>query len=91
MDVAIYCGGIQVNVIRNNSSLNQGNNVANGWSYCAKTNISVGQVGGNRNVIPTAVSFIYDPDIFDNFMPNAGANSPLEGSITECLRECPGR
>lgn len=89
MDVVIYCGGIQVNAVRNNSSLNQGNNVANAWSYYAKANISVGQVTGNRNIIPTAASIIYDPDIIDNAMTNAGGNSPVQGSFVDASGERP--
>ncbi len=80
MAVCIFNGFIQVNQLRNNASLNEGKNVANGWGYYSKTNISVGQIAGNINFIPSAGNLLNDCDIVDTNIPNAGGQSPITAS-----------
>ena len=66
MAVAIINGGIiKVNSLSNNSFMNQGKNVANGWTFIAKTNFSIGQINGNLNWVPSKSNVIIDPDFLD--------------------------
>lgn len=83
MEITIYNGGIQINVIRNNGAVNQGKNVANSWQYYAKANYCIGQVAGNLNIIPVANNFLNDTDLIDADFHNAAAFSPVGGSIIE--------
>lgn len=83
MAVAIFNGFFQVNVIRNNSNTCQGKNINNAWSYFNKANISVSQIDGNANLVPFGSSLIFDADVVDAPMPNAGGQNPTTGAIAE--------
>ena len=83
MAVAIINGFFQVNVIRNNGNTCQGENVNNAWAYYNKANISVAQIDGNANFVPTGSSLIFDADAVDTPMTNAGGQSPTTGAIAE--------
>ncbi|SFR08714.1 hypothetical protein [Desulfoscipio geothermicus] len=85
MAVSVITGGIQVNSIRNNSKLNQGKNVSNGWSITTKTNLCVGEVGGNLNLIPSGVNILKDCDLLDGPTNNTIGPSPTGGSVVEVI------
>lgn len=86
MAVAIFNGGIiQVNSLHNNSFMSQGKNVANGWSYIAKTNSSVGHISGNLNRVPSGVNIITDPDILDTPQSNSILGGDTKGSNLEAI------
>lgn len=85
MAVAIFNAGIiQVDTFRNNAFFNQGKNVSNGWSYIAKTNLSVGEISGKLNWVPSGANIINDPDLRDGpTSATIGSNSPTAGSNLE--------
>lgn len=85
MMVSVVNGAIQINQIRNNSLFNQGKLVANSWAYYNKSNMSVGQIAGNLNVITSGLNILCDPDAIDNNLPNAGGQSPTVGGNTEAF------
>jgi len=86
MAVGILNGCIKVNSIRNNSHLNQGKSVANGWSITEKTNFMIGQIAGNLNLIPSGVNILSDPDLDDSPEVNTIASStPTGGSNFEVV------
>jgi len=83
MELVIYNGKIQINVIRNNGAVNQGKNLVNGWKFYTKANYCIGQVAGNLNMIPVANNLLNDADLVDADFHNAGALSPVSGNIIE--------
>lgn len=85
MAVAILNGFVQVNVIRDNGAVSQGKNANNAWGIFTKTNYSLSQTGGNLNLLTVVSNIIFDPDVIDNAMTNAGGNSPVAGPITELI------
>ncbi|MCG8402677.1 MAG: hypothetical protein MJA84_13975 [Firmicutes bacterium] len=86
MAVAIINGGIiKVNSLSNNSFMNQGKNVANGWTFIAKTNFSIGLIGGNLNWVPSGVNIISDPDFKDAPQNNSLLGGDTEGANLEVI------
>lgn len=85
MAVALWVGFIQVNEIRNNSSLNQGKQVQNAWTLYTKGNDNIAQVNGNFNLVPSGVNIVNDCDLLDMNQPNAGGQSPVVGNNIEAV------
>ncbi|OPY58283.1 MAG: hypothetical protein A4E55_01010 [Pelotomaculum sp. PtaU1.Bin035] len=85
MAVSIINGAIQVNEYRNNANINQGKTVANAWSFWSKGNTSIGPIAGNLNLITSGANIIFDNDLFDMNIPNAGGQSPVIGGNAEVV------
>ncbi|MGI9862051.1 hypothetical protein SDD30_11800 [Moorella naiadis] len=85
MAVAIINGVIQVVQFRTNAAMSQGKCVSDAWTLNTKSNITLGQVNGLFNFLPTGANILYDPDFIDSNIIDGGLKSALGPSIVEVV------
>jgi hypothetical protein len=61
----IIIGQIQINDLRANSNLLQGDNIVRGWRSHSKTNYCLGRVNGDANLVSCRLNYLSDPDCID--------------------------
>ncbi len=61
----IIIGQIQINDLRANANLLQGDNILRGWRTHSKTNYSLGRVNGDANLVACRLNYLSDPDCID--------------------------
>jgi hypothetical protein len=70
---AIFIGQVQINDIRNNANLLNGDNIQRGWRTHSKINYSLGRVNGDANLVASRLNYLSDPDGIDMSVTSSGS------------------